>query len=100
MNRFPTNKLSHFSSLTILEERELFVSNNLVRGIVMQRSRWFVGGMLLCMLLVLIGPLFVSRATFASQSAPSAEVAAVSPLVASSQLLGNVDPQQMLSMSI
>ncbi len=66
----------------------------------MQSSRWFVGGMLLCMLLVLIGPLFVSRETFASQPAPSAEVAAVSPLVASSQLLGNVDPQQMLSMSI
>src|SRR5579864_4693125 len=78
----------------------MFVSHNLVRGIVMQRSRWFVSGMLLCMLLVLIGPLFVPRSTFASQPAPSAEVAAVSPLVASSQALGNVDPYQMLSMSI
>ena len=66
----------------------------------MQRSRWFVGGMLLCMLLVLIGPLFVSRSTFASSSAPSAEVAAVSPLVARSQVLDNVDPRQILSMSI
>ena len=75
-------------------------TRNLVRGIVMQRSRWSMGILLLCMLLALSGPLFVSQSTFANQSAPSAEVAAVSPLVAQSQLLGNVDPRQMLSMSI
>src|ERR1700730_3752369 len=66
----------------------------------MQRSRWFMGIMLISMLLSLTGPLFVSHLTFASPLAPSAEIASVSPLVAKSQALGNVDPQLPLSMSI
>ncbi len=65
----------------------------------MQRSRWFMGIMLVSMLLCLIGPLFMSRLTFASSQTPSAEIAAVSPLVARSQALGGVDPQLRLSMS-
>src|ERR1700736_2571702 len=66
----------------------------------MQRSRWFMRILFVCMLLSLIGPLFVSHLTFASPLAPSAEIAAVSPLVAQSQALGNVDPQSPLAMSI
>src|SRR5712692_5723430 len=66
----------------------------------MQRSRWFMGIMLVSMLLCLGGPFFVSHSTFASPLATYAEVAAVSPLVAQSQALGNVDPQLPLSMSI
>src|SRR5579859_1835157 len=72
----------------------------MVKGIIMQRSRWFMGILLLCMLLVFTSPLFVAHSTFASQPAPYAQVAAVSPLLSSSQALGNVDPQQPLSMSI
>src|ERR1700738_1398821 len=66
----------------------------------MQRSRWFMGIMLVSMILSLAGPLFVSHLTFASPLASSAEIAAVSPLVAQSQALGNVDPQLQLLMSI
>src|ERR1700694_4564853 len=66
----------------------------------MQRSRWFMGIMLISMVLSLSGPLFVSHLTLASPLASSAEIAAVSPLVAQSQALGNVDPQLPLSMSI
>ena len=66
----------------------------------MQRSRWFMGIMLISMVLSLAVPLFVSHLTFASPLASSAEIAAVSPLVARSQALGTVDPQLPLSMSI
>jgi subtilase family serine protease len=66
----------------------------------MQRSRWFMGIMLISILLCLTGPLFISHLTFASSFASSAEIAEVSPLVAQSQALGNVDPQLPLSMSI
>ena len=66
----------------------------------MQRSRWFMGMMLVSMLLCLAGPLFVSHLTFASSLASTAEVSTVSPLVARSQALGSVDPQLRLSMSI
>ncbi len=66
----------------------------------MQRSRWFMGIMLISIVLSLVGPLFLSHLTFASPPATSAEIAAVSPLVARSQALGNVDPQLPLSMSI
>lgn len=69
----------------------------------MQRSRWLIGIMgimLVGMLLCLDRPLFVSHLTFASPPASTAEVSEVSPLVARSQALGNVDPQLRLSMSI
>src|SRR5579863_718153 len=72
----------------------------MVRGTVMQRSRWFIRVMFILMLLCLAGPLFVSHLTFASSPASSGEVASVSPLVARSQMTGNVDPQLRLSMSI
>src|SRR5690348_11442212 len=66
----------------------------------MHRSRWLVVGILLCIVVALVGPLYISRSALASQSAPAAEVAALSPLLASSQPLGNADPRQTLSMSI
>ncbi|HVB75283.1 MAG TPA: protease pro-enzyme activation domain-containing protein [Ktedonobacteraceae bacterium] len=66
----------------------------------MQRSRWFICVMLVVMLLCLGVPLFLSHLTFASPSASSSAVDAVSPLVARSQVVGNVDPQSRLSMSI
>ena len=66
----------------------------------MQRSRWFMGTVLVCMLLSLLGPLFVSHLAFASPLASSTEIAEVPPQVAQSQALGNVDPQLPLAMSI
>ncbi|GAC1567843.1 MAG: hypothetical protein NVS3B14_15140 [Ktedonobacteraceae bacterium] len=56
--------------------------------------------MLVVMVVGLCVPLFLWHSTFASSTALSSEVASVSPLVARSQVVGSVDPQLRLSMSV
>lgn len=68
----------------------------------MKRSKWLIWGILIGMLFV--GTQFIVPGMLASSRAssfmPTSEVASVSPLVARSQLLGNIDAGLRLSLSI